>query len=88
MPVLLSQVKKIVGIVNLASPAGVGNLALTVVVVILAQPVGVVNLVTPVGVVCLAVKFARTGKWEIRGRTTYNNLELEKSPVQFQSTFA
>ena len=36
-----------------------------------ATPVGVVKLARPVGVVDLAVKFARTRKREIRGRTTY-----------------
>ncbi len=47
------------------------NLAPSVGVMNEASLVGVVNPATAVGVVCLAVKFTKTGKWEIRGRNTY-----------------
>ncbi len=40
----------------------------------LALLVDMVNPAPPVGVVNLAVKFARTGKREIHGRTTYLGL--------------
>ncbi len=54
-------------VVNLASPVGVVNIG----VVNPTSPVGVVNLAIPVDMVDLAVKFARTGKREIHGGTTY-----------------
>ncbi len=60
-----------VGVVNLASPVGMVNLATPVGMVNLATPFGVGNLAKPVGAIDPAVKFARTGKRESRGRTTY-----------------